>query len=236
MTTLGLTDTSGPSVWQHSLASSTSHEILARACVQYLQLRVFEEEPLEVKDEFLFYNRHNHHYFLHPAEFPEVQHKITAYLKKHQFLEYAAGHWLKHYELCFATGTEEWAHSAIEICQIHLKAWRTWFAIYVSQGKDFISSPKFTTTLQFMAWFGFENGARELLQNHNFSCKEKLLPLAFALQRRHRNITELFRNMDFPKRSTHRRLRDIDKTLKLVEESFRDTAPELKALVDEHVM
>jgi hypothetical protein len=115
------TSFSDPLAWEHSLCIEAGHELLARTCIQYLQFDVFEERPLQVDDEFLFYDPMSDIHLWHQVDYCEAFARIETYLQRHQFLEYAARHWFEHYELSGATGDERWAPPAIKICDVQSK-------------------------------------------------------------------------------------------------------------------
>jgi hypothetical protein len=61
-----------PLAWEHSQCIEAAHELLARTCIQYLQFAVFEERPLQVDNEFLFYDRNSDIHLWHQVDYSEV--------------------------------------------------------------------------------------------------------------------------------------------------------------------
>lgn len=166
--------------WRYSIDLEEADGLLARLCIQYLRLSAFEEAPLKVEDDFLFYNRSADLHGFHAADFDSTQSKISLYLEKHPFLEYAAQCWLLRFQFTSASKTERYLCSAIKLCEVETKPWRTWFAAY--RYKTLRSTPsclRLNTTLLFVSWIGFTAGVQDLLRRHGFSVSEKLRSVAW---------------------------------------------------------
>ncbi|CZR58779.1 uncharacterized protein PAC_08671 [Phialocephala subalpina] len=221
-----------PGIWKHALASKASHEMLARACLQYLQFKTFEKPP-SVEDDFLrrniLFDRHG----WWREDYPVSIDAIDAYLKEHSFLEYAACNWFDHLEKCKLARDDDLIAKALQLCNVQSKAWTTWFTVFIRKWERNTAIPPFKSTLHFVSWFGFTEGVRTSLRQEEYSVDEKLLAVTHALLRGHRNITKLFQDLDFPRRSRARRLREIEQVLEQVEEAFGGSSSELQELIDE---
>ena len=102
--------------------SEVSHYILVKACFLYLSLDEFSvdtpsKNPAEEKDH------------KSRAEYSNRQRQILEYARAHDFLEYAAMHWTKHFELAgeLARGL---LNSWITMCRTESGQFYTWFRVH----------------------------------------------------------------------------------------------------------
>lgn len=161
---------------------------------------------------------------------------VDTYCNPHPFLQYAACNWNYHLERSNPADNETLVSSAIRLCDVNSKTWKTWFAVYIRNWNRSSPIPNFKGSLDFASWFGFDLGIERLLSMNEYSADEKLRAIGVTSLRHDQGqcwkTFKLFCDQDFPKRSRALRLRDIDGVLKQVHHEFRDVSPGVREWID----
>ena len=96
--------------WQYSLDPVDSHLILTKACLRYLSFDVFEVNNMIIKSDYNYANER------------------ISYTQKHDFIDYAAQHWMFHFGL--SKEDDEVSQLWLYICNTQSKRFHTWHNIY----------------------------------------------------------------------------------------------------------
>ena len=107
--------------WKHSISHRDASLVIAKACITYLSFTVFETKPLT---EINFSSASD-------AEFMDlITPKLSDYLSKHKFLEYAAKNCMKHVSQAGTVDDDcEIANLAYTISESSSKRFWTWIAV-----------------------------------------------------------------------------------------------------------
>ncbi|KAI9877712.1 MAG: hypothetical protein M1830_003024 [Pleopsidium flavum] len=169
---------SGLELWKHSLEPVESSQVLAEICIRYLLFTVFESHPLAL----------NHDTFI-----TEQQRELNIYLKKHQFLDYAANYWSSHLREAKSSDDPATLKATLTICASHSKRLWTWYNLFWSN--DFKAPPEALTDLMVGSHLGLEMMVKSCLRNGaevNFQAHfTEWTPLLLAVEGDHETIVKI---------------------------------------------
>ncbi|KAK6330329.1 hypothetical protein TWF730_004822 [Orbilia blumenaviensis] len=124
--------------WKHSLRLLESHQVLARACIQYLLFSKFNVPPL-YKDA------------------------VPRYTEDHVFLDYSANHWTTHVLESQMEANNATARSILKLCDSKSQRCLIWLMVYwASQNTDF---PNGFTSLMIASYFGLTKAMKIFLES-----------------------------------------------------------------------
>jgi len=136
----------GQGNWQHTLPSEDSNHILANACLSYLSLEEFGNDPLAM--------------FAHDGISREV---VDEYLNKYPFLDYAARHWADHFRDS-QDRQMEFFELTQQICKTKSERFLTWLQVYWLNAQGQYDCPTDFTHLMIALWLGQEKVVERLLE------------------------------------------------------------------------
>lgn len=136
-------------MWQNSLNPLEADNVLAQICVSYLMLKDFEERPLITNDDL------------------DDKEMIRRYLEKHDFLNYAATHWVFHFRKTQSRATNLTIESVLSLLITQSERFQTWFIIFRISEEAFrtrYSNAKDATSLNVASYLGCESIVKLLLE------------------------------------------------------------------------
>lgn len=122
--------------WKHAFKKADSHFVLARSCIRYLSLPIFDEQWLKSSNQ---------------RWKPPPKRSLSVFSSQNPFVEYAATHWTTHFNASNASETDELSAAASLLCSTDTHRFRTWYKIYWSAMDR--STPRTYTSLLVAASF-----------------------------------------------------------------------------------
>ena len=98
-------------LWKHSIDHKAAHSVLAKACITYILLPIFDLNPLTLNDA------------------PPSRDECIAYTSSHTFLGYAAHHWMANASQADMDDNSRLAELAYMICDVKTNRFWTWILI-----------------------------------------------------------------------------------------------------------
>lgn len=143
----------GLNAWQNSLDPLEADQILAQICISYLILEVFREPPWSSGDNMV--------------KRPRKEEWISQYLKKYNFLEYAAVNWVSHFGKIQGRATNMVMESALKLFVTQSKTVHTWIQIFRASIKTFhlFNMNVWNPSLHIASHYGCETIVDLLLEN-----------------------------------------------------------------------
>jgi hypothetical protein len=176
------TSSLGP--WRYSLDPAESNLVLAKICISYLLLAIFESHPLVIDP-----NMRGLH----------LKNAVHQYTDRHDFLDYAANHWAVHFR---GAKTEDTAmlKSILEVCDTRSKRFLTWFQVYWITIDSYFRCPQGFTELIVGSYLGHEAVVRLLLDKSAAVDAQDTAygrtPLPWAAERGHEAVVRLLLDKD----------------------------------------
>jgi ankyrin repeat protein len=111
----GITDENNPhGAWKHTLVPEESNLIVARICLSYLLLDVFEQQPLLLDDG---------------SSHEDISSTVDGYMEQHAFLDYAANEWFTHLREAKTRGDSATLENALHVINTQSNKFLTWFQV-----------------------------------------------------------------------------------------------------------
>jgi hypothetical protein len=154
-------------LWKHSLDPVESELVMAKVCVTYLMLSLFDGP---------------------------VNYFSTASIL--DFFDYAAEFWALHFRKAQHRATPQLVQSVIKVCNAQTPRFQAWFDTYWYTNHPQWPTPQFTDALIISSYFGFEVVVRRLLELgtlHPNSIDEEYrrTPLLWAAEEGHAGVVRL---------------------------------------------
>ncbi|CZR67837.1 uncharacterized protein PAC_17736 [Phialocephala subalpina] len=121
--------------WKHSFKNADTNLTLARSCIWYLKLPQFAgsgfESRISVSESDSESDSHSDEEANEESDEEGEQYLLPSraeYISQHHFIEYAATHWVAHFNTSNAREEDEISADATELCSIHAHV-KTWSSI-----------------------------------------------------------------------------------------------------------
>jgi hypothetical protein len=104
--------------WKHSLNTIESNFVLAERCMSYLLFDEFENHPLVMDPEIYYFSEN------------EIIEQVRRYTNGHDFLDYAAEHWVIHFRTAQVHNQMALLELALNLSNTRSKRYLTWLQVF----------------------------------------------------------------------------------------------------------
>lgn len=94
----------------------------------------------------------------------QIKNAIEQCTKDHDFLEYAAKHWVTHFQVVNLAETPDVVTLALNLCEAQTERFKTWFSVSWSHS-SFYKMPKISTAFTAAVYLGLDIVVRQLIEN-----------------------------------------------------------------------
>ena len=162
--------------WQHSLEPVESELVMARSCIAYLMLAVYN-------DDLLFQRKNS-------------KAAVNGRAEGHDFLDYAASFWTTHFRKAQSIATDMTSRSALKLCDTRSKRFENWFKKYWEiRHQRYKSAPQLCCSLMVASYFGHDAMVTLLLNTSEVEVNAKDIngrtPLGWAAGNGREAVVEL---------------------------------------------